>query len=33
MPDRHEAASAETELGPRPFDSFAHVSLPCRDLE
>ena len=28
-----EHAKSEAELGPAKFESMAHVSLPCRDLE
>ena len=33
MPEVLTKSGPQAELGPAAFDSFAHVSLPCRDLE
>lgn len=33
MTDAIDVSTAPTEMGPPVFDSMAHVSLPCRDLE
>jgi catechol 2,3-dioxygenase-like lactoylglutathione lyase family enzyme len=33
MDDLRTAPRVEQELGPTKFNAFAHVSVPCRDLE
>ena len=33
MADVIEVSGQEAELGPARFESFAHASLPCRDIE
>lgn len=33
MTELSDMAKSQAELGPPVFDSMAHISLPCRDLE